>query len=90
MEIDQQDVQRYMPERSGLEKTIALELVSKDTEIVPETTPLLTSIPIPASVSHDHSAHSLSKSPYIAEGTLDLIQIQMEQLQENLFTLMLS
>ena len=70
-----------MPERLG-------SLVYEDTEIVPETTSLSTSTPILASVSHDHSAHSLSKSPSIVKGTSDLIQIQMEQLQENLFTLM--
>ena len=42
-----------------------LKLVSEDTNIVPETAPLPTSTPIPTSASHDHSAHSLSKSPSI-------------------------
>ena len=67
-----------MPKRSGSDKITVLELVSEDIEIVPETAPLPTSTPIPASVSHDHSAYSLSKSPFIAEGTPDPIQIQME------------
>ena len=69
-----------MPKRSGSDKSIILELVSEDTEIIPEIAPLPTSTPIPASVSHDHFAHSLSKSPFRVEGTPDPIQIQMEQL----------
>ena len=57
--MDQQDAQRYMPERLGLDKTIVLELVYEDIEIVPKTTPLPTSTPTPTSVSHDHYAQSI-------------------------------
>ena len=82
------DALRYLPERSGSEKTFVLELESEDTEIVPETAPLPMSTPIPASASHDHAAHSLSKSPSRVQGTPDPIQLQLEQIQENMFTLM--
>ena len=82
------DASRYLPERSGSKKTLVLELASEDTKIVPETTPLPTSTPIPTSATHDHAAHSPSKSPSRVQGTLDPIQLQLEQIQENLFTIM--
>ena len=82
------DALRYLPEGSRSKKTLVLELESEDTEIVPETTPIPTSTYIPASASHDHAAHSLSKSPSRVQGTPDPIQLQLEQIQENMFTFM--
>ena len=74
------DALRYLLEKLGSEKTLVLKLASEDTEIVPETAPLPTSTPIPASASHDHVAHSLSKSPSRVQGTPDPIQLQLEQI----------
>ena len=86
--MNRQSAQRYLPERTGPDKILVLELVSKDTEIVPKISPLPTTTPILALVSYDHSAHSLSKSPSRVEGTPDPIQIRLEQNQENMITFM--